>query len=140
MKPLRETKDSLVLRTDFSDDAAWEAVCAAIQEPSEDGFTACVECVSDPGYAGVTAERLAALAGTGGSHAFVFLVDRETLSRPERPVLVVDLLEEPGRAFRVIPDAMWSIENNLSLGNMDYDEFADAVDPDGVFRCFDESD
>jgi hypothetical protein len=28
----------------------------------------------------------------------------------------------------------WSIDNNLSLGNMDYQEFADAADDDGVFR------
>jgi hypothetical protein len=26
------------------------------------------------------------------------------------------------------------VENNLSLANMDFDEFADAVDADGVFR------
>jgi hypothetical protein len=28
------------------------------------------------------------------------------------------------------------IENNLSLANMDFEEFAEAVDPDGVFRGF----
>jgi hypothetical protein len=31
---------------------------------------------------------------------------------------------------------MWSVENNLSLANMDFDEFADAVDAAGIFRGF----
>jgi len=30
----------------------------------------------------------------------------------------------------------WSIENNLSGANMDFDEFANAVGDDGVFRGF----
>jgi len=28
------------------------------------------------------------------------------------------------------------VENNLSLANMDFEEFADSVDADGVFRGF----
>jgi hypothetical protein len=31
---------------------------------------------------------------------------------------------------------MWSVENNLALSNMDFEEFATAVDGDGVFRGF----
>ena len=59
-----------------------------------------------------------------------------TLTHPDRPIVVIDLFGEPGRTFRVIPSEIWSIENNLSIGNMDFDEFADSVDPDGIFRGF----
>jgi hypothetical protein len=31
---------------------------------------------------------------------------------------------------------MWGVENNLSIANMDFEEFADAVGPDGIFRGF----
>ena len=51
-------------------------------------------------------------------------------------MLVIDLADQPGRTFRVIPSEMWSVENNLSLANMDFDEFADAVDAAGIFRGF----
>jgi len=51
-------------------------------------------------------------------------------------VLVVDLYDEPGRSFRVVPQEAWSVENNLSISNMDFEEFADSVDADGVFRGF----
>ncbi|HKY30800.1 MAG TPA: hypothetical protein VJM12_22970 [Pyrinomonadaceae bacterium] len=137
MKKLPETENSLLLRTDFSDDAAWAALCEAVQEPNEDGFRAYVDCISDPAYDGLTMEQLVALAGEG-EISFVFLADRTTFTNAERPILVVDLNEEPGRTFRVIPPEMWSVENNLSIANMDYSEFADSVDPDGIFRGFHE--
>lgn len=136
MKPVPKTKHSLVLRTDFSDDAAWEALRAAIEEPSEEGFKANVNYISDPAYDGLTVEQLVALAPKDGDRSFVFIADRTTFSDPERPVLVVDLHDEPGRTFRVIPREMWGIENNLSLGNMDYFELAENVDSDGAFRGF----
>ena len=41
-----------------------------------------------------------------------------------------------GREFRAVPTSIQSIENNLSLANMDFVEFAESVDPDGVFREF----
>jgi hypothetical protein len=67
------------------------------------------------------------------------MADRLTLTGPERPILVIDLAYETGRPFRVIPGQLWAVENNLSLANMDYSEFVDNVDPDGVFRGFSKS-
>ncbi|WBC08931.1 hypothetical protein [Micromonospora sp. WMMA1947] len=57
------------------------------------------------------------------------------LTLPDTPC-ALDLVHEPGRWFRVLPAEMWSVEDNLSIGNMDFFEFADAADPDGVFRGF----
>jgi hypothetical protein len=65
-----------------------------------------------------------------------FVVDATTIRDPESPVLVIDLRHEPGRTFRVIPAYTWSVENNLSMSNMDFFEFADAAGHDGVFRGF----
>ena len=49
--------------------------------------------------------------------------------------LVVDLFH--GRPpFRVIVSELWAIENNLNLANMDWEEFAEAVGDDGIFRGF----
>jgi hypothetical protein len=137
MKPVPHTVNALLLRTDFTDDAAWTALCEAVRQPSEDGFQALLDCVDDPAYDGLTVEELVGLAA-GSDRSFAFLVDRTTLTDPERPVLVVDLSDEPGRTFRVIPREMWGVENNLSLANMDYKDFAESVDPDGVFRGFSE--
>jgi hypothetical protein len=138
MKQLPNLENSLLLRTDFSDDAAWTSLCEAVGQPSEEGFKADLVCISDPAYDGLTVEQLVALApkGVHGKHTFAFIADRTTFSNRERPILVVDLHVEPGPPFRVIPREMWGVENNLSIANMDYREFADNVDPDGVFRGF----
>jgi hypothetical protein len=132
LRKIPNTENSLVLRTDFADEVAWKALGAAIQRPVGD-FQARVSLLSDRVYEGATVEQI--IASTA-DHAFVFIADRSALKDPAHPVLVVDLEDEPGRSFRVIPSEAWSVENNLSLANMGFDEFADAVDEDGVFRGF----
>ena len=42
----------------------------------------------------------------------------------------------PEQTFRVIPSELWSVENNLSLANMDFEEFAGAAGAEGVFLGF----
>jgi hypothetical protein len=138
LKKVSTTKNSLVLRTDFSDDSAWEALCLEIQRPVGD-FRAYVDFLSDPEYDGLTTEQLVTLVPKDFNHTFVFVVDQRALSHPDHPILVVDLSEDPGASFRVIPSEMWGVENNLSIANMDFYEFAENVDPDGVFRGFPEN-
>lgn len=67
-------------------------------------------------------------------HSFVVMVDTVALSQPEYPLLVVDLQEERGRHFRAIATEIASIDNNLSIGNMGFEEFAECADKNGVFR------
>jgi hypothetical protein len=131
-----DTDNPVLLRTDFSDDAVWAALCKDAQAPSDENFQANIDCVSNPSFDGLAVEQAVALAQNGSSHSFAFMADRLTVTDPERPVLVVDLAHEPGRTFRVIPSQTWAVENNLTLANMEYSEFADNVDPDGVFRGF----
>jgi hypothetical protein len=69
---------------------------------------------------------------------FILIVDRVALSRPEFPILVVSVSREEqyGRTFRAVASETPTIEANLSEANMDFHEFADNVDRDGVFRGF----
>ncbi|MFD7408547.1 DUF6924 domain-containing protein [Streptomyces sp. NPDC059866] len=36
----------------------------------------------------------------------------------------------------MVASKLWSVENNVSLANMDWEEFVDAAEADGVFRGF----
>jgi hypothetical protein len=130
------TEDSLVIRTDFSDDAAWDAICAAIRKPAtEFQFKAHVKFLSDPNYDGLTpAELWPQVAKRPRYHSFFFIVDRQTLTDPDHPILVVALHDRPGRSFRVIPSAMWDVENNLSIANVDFDDYLSSLDKNGVYR------
>lgn len=134
MKQFPETENALVLRTDFSDNAAWVSVCKAIREPVGD-FQANVDLLSKTEYDGINTEQVIS-AAQGTNRTFMFVVDKITLTHPDRPILCIDLFDQPGRTFRLIPSEMWSVENNLSIANMDFHEFASAVDQDGVFRGF----
>lgn len=137
MKDLPASDRALLLRTDFADDAAWAALLAAVREPQrEEGFQAEVLAVSDREYDGSTVDQLLALARRGRFRSYLLVADPTTISHPDRPVLVINLSHQPGRTFRAIPSSMWSVENNLSLANMDFSDFAESVDADGIFRGF----
>ena len=136
MKRLPSTDNSLLLRTDFTDDLAWNSLCDAIRKPNESGFLAYFDYVSDSSYDGLSVERLTNIAIDNEKHSFICEARRITLSDREQPILVIDCYNQPGRTFRVIPSEVWGVENNLSIANMDFEEFADNCDPDGVFRGF----
>jgi hypothetical protein len=141
LKRLPQTDDTLLIRTDFSDHAAWQALHTAIRTPNEDGFLAYVHIVDDPTYSDLTTEQVVSLAPARG---FLMIVaDKTALTAPKIPLLAVlpyeeddDETEQDQGELRVIAEKLWSIQNNISLGNMDWEEFVDAADDDGVFRGF----
>jgi hypothetical protein len=120
---------AVVVRTDFTDDAAWLEVCRLIEASDCEGYTPTLVRVSDRAYDGAAVEDLLGDPGPD----YVFVVDSRTVSDPEHPILVIDL---DGGSFRTIPSEVCAIDANLGLANMDFEEFADAVAPDGVFRGF----
>jgi uncharacterized protein DUF6924 len=137
--PATGTDQSLVIRTDFSDDRAWSDLRAAMREPAPVGADrAAVEVavIDDPAYAGLLPDDLIAPGFVRNDHTYVFLVDSVTITDPEHPVLVVDLWEDPGRTFRVVPAQFSSVETTLSDSHIDFSDVADNASPDGVFRGF----
>ena len=135
---------TLLVRTAFDDDAVWASLLAGVATPSEDGFLADVEVVDDADYRNIPSERLRALLPVGEYVNFFFVADAPAMVGPDHPLLVVPVPqpestfpdEPPREAFRVAVTSLWAVENNLSLANMDWAEFANACDHDGVFRNF----
>ncbi len=140
MKSLPQHENTLLIRTDFSDEEAWQTLRAVVTTPDEeDGSLAALHIVDDPAYRDLTTEQVVALAPADDD--LLILADRQALNGPEMPLLAVLRAEddEPEQGFdelRVIATELWSVENNISLANMDWEEFVDAVDDDGVFRGF----
>jgi len=135
--PIPPDFHALVVRTDFTDDAAWHEVCRRIESFDCEGYKPTLLRVEDPAYDRAIVKDL--LRSPGLYYAFV--VDSRTIADLECPVLVVDLnprSDQPGRTFRTIPAEVCAIDANLGISNMDFEEFADSVDPDGVFRGFPE--
>ncbi len=133
----RDPDASLLIRTDFADDAAWRALGALVQAPTpQDGFQAFFAVVDDPALAELDPAALARHAATDLSCAAIFIADAAAMSGADHAVLCVDCAARPGASFRVIPAEIWGPENNLRIANMDFAEFANAAGDDGVFRGF----
>jgi hypothetical protein len=141
---------ALLVRTDFTDDDAWDLVCAeATREYGPDAFCANVEPFSDPAWTGATWEAVkAAVPEGGGGSSVLFIADSVTFASREHPVLVIDLQDTflspeefpeivDRTPFRCAPAALWEVENNLNLANLDWEDFAGSTDDDGIYRGMD---
>jgi len=133
--------ESLLLRTDFTDDAVWRETLETVNrsyEPEGLDVMYGLTVVDNPDFQAVTTADLEKLLK---SQYYVYIVDERTIRDPEHPILAVDNSGdgEPGTGlptFRILPREVGLVEVNLTLANMDFEDFASAVDADGVFRGF----
>jgi hypothetical protein len=144
-----------LIRTDFSDEAAWGAVRAQLREPPVELREAFgkmgprgermlealleggppLEFVEDRQFADVQADELLDRFAGARAHGFLFIADQTTMARQHHPALVVDLRKVRGRSFRAAAAQVWAIQSNLSLANMDWEDFSGNLEA-GVFRGF----
>ncbi|MEV6676989.1 hypothetical protein AB0N09_08985 [Streptomyces erythrochromogenes] len=149
----RDEFSALVIRTDYDDEPAWRAVVAALHEQGVDGeFEASVHVVDDPVWAGATPDAVVAAVGRDEDLSVVFIADGATMRSPHRALLALDLGAEeedldpeyyrelvdspPPREFRTVPAGVHDVHANLSIANMDFEEYAHEAlaDPEGVYR------
>jgi uncharacterized protein DUF6924 len=128
--PLPETDHSPLLRTDFTDDQAWQAL---LDEIGDDR----VEVVADPGHRELPVRELVALVPDGSRYPVLVVADGVTFSSAERSLLLIDVHEEPGRTFRAVPDAFQSVIANLAIQNLGFDDYLNSLDDSGVYRLSD---
>lgn len=133
-KALADDK-SLLIRVDFASDPVWREIIDAITTPSEDGFLPQLAVVDDSRLSGESPDAIAAAVSSVSGHSFLFIADRVTIANPDHPVLCIEL-PLAVRYFRVIPSEMWAVDNNLSLANLDFEDFLQAAGPDGIYRGF----
>jgi hypothetical protein len=72
-----------------------------------------------------------------------FIADERALASNECPLLAVwvlppddELDESDYTPFRAVAAELGSVEANINLANLDWDDFTRSVDDDGVFRGF----
>ncbi|MFB7504757.1 MULTISPECIES: DUF6924 domain-containing protein [Streptomyces] len=141
MKSLPQTEETLLIRTDFSDEAAWQAVRTVVTTPDEDDFVAELHIVDDLAYRDLTTQQVVALVPD--EDGLLIVADKKALTEAEMPLLAVlktdedeDGSEQGFDELRVFAAKLWEIENNIATANMDWEEFVDAAEEDGVFRGF----
>lgn len=131
---------SVLVRTWFGDDDAWESLVLEVRTPTDEGFLANVVVVNDRAFEGLSSEALR--EQQPGGAIVSFLADETTLTNAEHPILAVWVLPNRDgdrtehRPFRVAPFVLWSVENNINLANLSWADFTRHIGEDGVFRGF----
>lgn len=122
---------NLIFRTDFSDKNAWQRAIEAIESRADGTLFSIIDDVS---LKGVDLNFIRDLRTDPSSPDFAFILDEVTLRSAEVPVLVVSLSDPAEGEFRVVPNLVPSVANNLATANLSISDFIDATDGDGVLR------
>ncbi|MBU3868286.1 hypothetical protein KN815_30835 [Streptomyces sp. 4503] len=135
--------EALVVRTDYSDEAAWRTVVDLLNQPDDNGFEVRTFLVDDRAFAGASPDDVISAAAAEPALEVVFLADAATMTG-DHPLLAVSTrgqeLEdgdlELDREFRLAPPEVNLMHVNLAIGHMDFWEFAyhAALSADGVLR------
>ena len=130
---------TLLVRTEFQHDEAWHQVVAAATGSGANAPESGVLPVDDPQFVGCTDEQLlrAATENHLAGSTVLFVADTKTMKLPDRPVLVLNMESLPGvhESFRCLPVELRLVENDLTIGNLDWEDFADsAAEQGGVYQ------
>lgn len=151
-----------IIRTDFSSDESWQKIRNLIAAPQtlpgiKGEFYAYVVYIDDAKFVEMSPQDIVHSLPDDYDFLFCFIIDSKCVQDSEHPVLVVgfyptwdplssddpDYDRTPAEtpvdeiaSFRALPSQIQGIENNLSLANMDFEDYSGAVDSDGVFRGF----
>jgi hypothetical protein len=139
--PLVIEDDLVVVRTDFSDDAAWATVLDEVRAGAfGDEFEAEeVLATDDPGWQGADFEEVLAALPEDHSVEVVYLVDAVTMTHPEHAVLAASTdLPEPSddyqpqegvfRTLRIDPGMVTVMHANLQIANLSWEEYCEQVE------------
>ncbi|MFI5649040.1 DUF6924 domain-containing protein [Kitasatospora sp. NPDC051705] len=161
----RDEFAALVIRTDFSDDRAWQSVLAELSKPWEfdgsDDVDPHLHVVDDPAWSGATPDAVIAALSGDPELSVVYLADGVAMEDHEHTLLVVSVptreehasdeeytsdeehasdeeFEADGGTVRTVPAGIGDIHANLSIANLAFADIVEAArnDPSGIFRSF----
>ena len=110
----------------------WQKLCEDSLHENELGFRADLRFVEEPRFLG-TDEVALREAFPYPEAVVIFAVDDLTLSQEGRPVLCIDP-EGQAPSFRADFDEIWQVDNNLSTGNLLFDEIVDECVEQGYLK------
>ncbi|WP_019930859.1 DUF6924 domain-containing protein [Nocardia sp. BMG111209] len=137
MKVLPQVDSPLLVRTDFSDETAWQALLAVVATASVTGARANTHIVDDAAYTDLTAAQVVEQAPAGPLGELLIVADKTAVTAPDMPLLVIYRPGTPDHeGLRVVAAQLGAVENALTGSVREWDEIADAADDEGVFRGF----
>jgi hypothetical protein len=131
---LPESEIYLLVRTYFGADDAWQALRELIEAGSEQGFLANVVFVDERRFEGFSIEELEAVhPHRSDGWDVMYVADERAVKESSHPLLVVRVGRPEDLPFRCRADWLHEVDANLSLANLDWDDFRGQIDESGVF-------
>ncbi|WP_406502351.1 DUF6924 domain-containing protein [Streptomyces sp. NBC_01602] len=150
----RDEFAALIIRTDYNDEVAWQAVATGLTQPwgENSELEAHVHLIDDPAWADATPDEVLTAVRRDENLSVVFVADLVTMHSADCALRACDVWAEdedfdpmyyqelidspPPREFRTAPAAVHDVHANLSIANVDFEEFAEgaSADPEGVLR------
>lgn len=146
--PARNEFAALVIRTDFSDGTAWQAVRTEVARPWGDGaYEPAAHTLDVLAWADAAVDDVIAAVSADEELSVVFLADRTTMRNDDHPLLAVAVLtrdecrsddefEAYGGSVRAVPAGIHDIHDihdihaNLSIANLDFADVTEAAQTD----------
>lgn len=124
----------VLIRTGNITDVDWETICTSLKKEDEEGFYVYIDFLNDKKLYTSTPKQIKKLLKENKKYdsSFAFIATTETMSIAEHPILCIGF--DHVKNFYVISDLLASIENNLSIANLLFDEFYILQDKDGIIR------
>ncbi|MEU6084805.1 hypothetical protein [Streptomyces sp. NPDC047108] len=148
----RDESAALVVRTDYGDEAAWQAVVEKLPGPW--GDEARFHLVDEPLWSGASPDAVMAAAAEDENLSVVFVADAVTMRSPLHAVLALTTEEEDWdpepvldegrmvapapRRFRTVPAAVHAVNAHPALADMEFGDYVEAAsrEPDHIHRSF----
>ena len=129
MPTLPSNSQNLLVRvtSDSQGQDSWTTLLQEIDRLSGDTN---FEVVDNPELDGISTEDLEDLL-VESDNTYAFVVDNETLTNSEHPLLVVSSF---GDSLRVVPTLASAVADNLAIANLSLSDYRQAADDDGVLR------
>ena len=121
-----EEELSPFVQTDFSDLRKWTTLLNDIANENEMGFRAYIKAISERRFSGATPNEVVAAFPDA---SVVFIIDQRALEKKE--ILCVGS-ENSTAMFRAKANDLWIVENNVSIGNLLFEELLEQIGEDGI--------
>ncbi len=130
--------NALVICGDYSNERAWASLTREIVQPvGEFAFIAHVDFVYNPSIASMTENQIINVVAESSDAFFVFYLPDGELEKTEPTLVLLDFEDRDSiRRMKLIPKAVQTVENNLTIANLLTEEFQQEVDDDGIYRDF----
>ena len=127
-----------IIRIDFSDDTSWEAMKYEINKSSFYMQSASVHYVSDKYNESLLPGELVAKYKSNQKIDDIYIYDSQSTKDGSILIIALDPIVDCPNSIRITPEKLAMYDVNSSLGNMDFIDFAQSIDSDGIFREFSE--